>query len=378
MSELTQEYNISTTFDFEQILNPVRFCDCTIIVGGTEFRSHRVLLAGCSSYFACFFFSDSVTVCELKDYCPIAFQQFLNFLYTKKVTVTPDSLPALIRIAYYLEIKTLFDVVAEFLDQVASYRSALGLLKGSSFALTKLQGFRKYISSMIEKLGLETDFSFMDIQDFKFLIKSSRFKNQYQREELIQKYCLGKGINTDDFAEFKLFDPALPDESMHRTSFSAIVLSSPPDNGLFQLLSNQMGVSASGSLNGRDPKTVIQENPIRHWFTESDGNAWVLFEFKELYVQPTHYAIWSHGGSSTLRNWAFQASNDRSNWVVLSTHRDDEGVREPFSNKMWSIDTKGFFKYFRIIQTGSNWSGNRWLYLLRVEMWGVACSKDNA
>jgi hypothetical protein len=141
-------------------------------------------------------------------------------------------------------------------------------------------------------------------------------------------------------------------------------------------MASQIKVSASGMLNGRDPATIIEESPKRHWFTESDGNAWVLIEFTELYIQPTDYGIWSHSGASTLRNWAFQGSNDRMNWVVLSSHRNDETIRAPFSSGIWPINTNGFFKFFRILQTGNNWSGNRWLSMMKLEIWGVACSMD--
>jgi hypothetical protein len=110
---------------------------------------------------------------------------------------------------------------------------------------------------------------------------------------------------------------------------------------------------SSGMFDGRDASSVIQEKPRRHWFTESEGNARVPIEFTELFIRPTDDAIWSHGGASTLRNWAFQASNDSLNWIVLSTHRNDESIRAPFSTATWPINTNGFFKYFRVLQTGN-------------------------
>jgi hypothetical protein len=61
---------------------------------------------------------------------------------------------------------------------------------------------------------------------------------------------------------------------------------------------------------------------------------------------------------------------------VLSTHRNDEKIRAPFSSATWPVNTNGFFKYFRVLQTGNNWSGNRWLYMMKLEIWGIACSMD--
>lgn len=151
----------------------------------------------------------------------------------------------------------------------------------------------------------------------------------------------------------------------------------PPNPGLVHGLASEINVSSSGQLNGRDPSSIIQENPSHHWYTESDGKAWVLLEFQSSLINPTHYAIWSHGGTSTLRNWCFQGSNDRQNWTDLSVHQNDESIREPLSKGEWPISTNQTFKYFRLMQTGENWAGNKWLYLRKIDLWGVAYEKKD-
>lgn len=377
MTEQVHQYTEQTAFDLSAIYESSRFCDCVVVVENQEFKAHRVILAASSKYFNKVFEDETVTRVELKDISKDSFSQFLLFTYTNKINVSAETAQGLLRIAYNLEAPTLLDVLAKFLDEVTKPAIVLTLLKEVHFALSKLPRFLKMAATSIEDIHPKTDFSFMDKEDFRILIKKSRFPNQYIRDDIIERYCKATGIDIEEFAEFKAFDPSLPDESVGKMTFSAVCLTSPPDSGLFARLGpDQVEVFGSGALNGRDPSTLIEEDPIRHWFTESDGNAWVLFEFKELYIQPTHYGIWSHGGSSTLRNWSFQASNDRSNWIVLSTHNNDESIKEPFSEHIWPIDTNGFWRYFRIIQTGNNWSGNRWLYMQRVEIWGVACSKD--
>ena len=375
--EHSQEFNIPMNFDLADVYKDGLFYDCTVEVAGKSFKTHRVLLAGSSKYFYEKFKDGMTTELSLGDaYDAKCFGLFINFLYTRKITVTLANLNGLLKIAYNLEITTLFNLINDFLHTVANPDTAILLLRNVSFALSKLPRFMKFCATLVEKTSPTTDFAFMAPPEFKILIKKARFSSGYVRDEIIERYCKARCVDQKEFDEFKRFDPALPDTSIKKQSFSAVCLAAPPDPGLFKRLAGSVEVEASGSLNGRDPHTLIEEDPIKHWFTESDGNAWVLFEFKDLYIQPTHYAIWSHGGSSTLRNWAFQASNDRTNWVVLSTHNNDESLKEPFSQKEWPLDTNGYFKYFRIIQTGFNWSGNRWLYLQKVEIWGVACSKD--
>ena len=193
---------------------------------------------------------------------------------------------------------------------------------------------------------------------------------------MLVKYLTATGADAEKFSEFAAGMAGAVDDNIQRTAYSAVFMCSPPDPGLLRAMASEVRVTSSEMVNGRDPSSLIEENPRQHWFTESDGNAWVVVEFTELHIQPTDYAIWSHGGASTLRNWAFQGSNDRTNWVVLSNHRNDESIRAPFSTCTWPINTNGFFKYFRIIQTGNNWSGNRWLYMMKIDIWGVACQRD--
>lgn len=377
MSEQSQVLTRDTVFDFDKIAVDQRFCDCTIIAEGKEFKSHRVLLCGCSKFFNEYFKDNSITTCTLDSkYTASSFQLFLTFLYTKKINLNLENLAGALLLAFNLKIETLFNTINDYLQTIANPDTALVLLKHVGFALSELTRFMKFCATLMEKMSAHTDFAFLKVPEFKLLIKKARFSNGYVRDDIIAKYCRSAQIDQEQFAEFKQFDPALPDSSLKKPTFSAVCLAAPPDPGLFHRLRDQIGVEASGSLNGRDPATIVEDDPIKHWFTESDGNAWVLFEFKELYIQPTHYGIWSHGGTSTLKNWAFQASNDRQNWIVLSTHNNDESLRKPFSEKTWPLETNGYFKYFRIIQTGHNWSGNRWLYLQKVEIWGVACSKD--
>jgi hypothetical protein len=375
MAVQVQERQTVISFDFSAIAPSALFSDCTLTVQGATFLSHRVLLAGLSKVLASSF-SDGTTTVDLPSFQPDAFRLFLDFLYSGKLGLSPAALPGLLRVAYDLEIKPLFDLCGEFVDQSSSARTVLPLLRQLSFALDRLPNFLRFVAALIEALTADTDFSFLSPAQFKLLIAHSRFTTAYVRDDIIRKYITATAADSEAFADFAENRPGELEDTIARTAYSAVFICSPPDAGLLRSMASQVGVISSGMLNGRDPSSIIQESPRKHWFTESDGNAWVLVEFTELYIQPTDYAIWSHGGASTLRNWMFQGSNDRLNWVVLSTHKNDESIKAPFSTVTWPINTNGFFKYFRVLQTGNNWSGNRWLYMMKLEIWGIACSMD--
>ena len=377
MSGQVQEYNIAVAFDLVPFSASRKFSDCVLKVGGEEMKSHRILLAGCSPVLAEKFADESVTTVELEGLNVESFKLFLDYMYSGKLQLSQGTLPGLLRIAYDLEIKSLFDVCSEFVDQISSARTVLHLLQQVAFALPKLPNFLKFCAALIEAVQNDTAFEFLTVDQFKLLLTRCRFTSNYVRDDIIRKYLSATGADPEKFAEFaESMAGAMEDTSIQRTAYSAVFICSPPDPGLLRSMASEIRVTSSGMLNGRDPSSIIEENPTRHWFTESDGNAWVVIEFTELYIQPTDYAIWSHGGASTMRNWQFQGSNDRLNWVVLSNHRNDESIRAPFSTATWPINTNGFFKYFRIVQTGNNWSGNRWLYMMKMEIWGVACQMD--
>jgi hypothetical protein len=376
MSLPVHEFFRPQQFDFGPLAS--LFTDCTVSLCDGSLRSHRLLLAASSPAFRAHFSDDSVASLSLPSVSLEAFRLFAAFLQTSRIPLSLPALPPVLRLACDLDCAPLLAVCAEFVDEVSSRRTVLPLLRDLAFALHRLPLFLKFAAALIEALDSETDFAFLAPEQFKLLVSRARFTAPYVRDEVICRYLAGTGAAESAFAEFARPLPGVLEDTIERAAYSAVFICAPPDAGLLRSLAAQVAVTSSAMANARDPASIIEEAPARHWYTESDGNAWVMVEFTELYIQPTDYGIWSHFGSSTLRNWTLHGSNDRTVWVNLSSHRDDESVREPGSSAIWPVNTNGFFKYFRIMQTGSNWSGNRWMYLLKVEIWGVACQMDHS
>ena len=74
-------------------------CDVTVLVGGEQFRAHRLILAAGSSYMRARFRSDMKDggikpQIELVDVPARAFRSVLEFLYTQTCEVTSESLLA--------------------------------------------------------------------------------------------------------------------------------------------------------------------------------------------------------------------------------------------------------------------------------------------
>eukprot|EP01127_Copromyxa_protea_P019762 TRINITY_DN648_c0_g1_i1.p1 TRINITY_DN648_c0_g1~~TRINITY_DN648_c0_g1_i1.p1 ORF type:complete len:460 (-),score=44.09 TRINITY_DN648_c0_g1_i1:86-1444(-) len=113
---------------------------------------------------------------------------------------------------------------------------------------------------------------------------------------------------------------------------------------------------------------------------------------EDVTLLPTHYTI-RHGSNSKqdcLRIWLLLASNDNSNWKVLSRHKDDKFLNSAFATHTWKIPTQNFlepepseasegdvvasdrygWRYFRICQTGHNVSMTNFLSISGVEFYG--------
>jgi len=69
-------------------------CDVVLIVNGTEFPAHKIMLASCSPYFhamfTCFEESKQHKV-VLKDIDSKALELLLEYIYTSKVQITEDN-----------------------------------------------------------------------------------------------------------------------------------------------------------------------------------------------------------------------------------------------------------------------------------------------
>ena len=90
---------------------------------------------------------------------------------------------------------------------------------------------------------------------------------------------------------------------------------------------------------------------------------------------PTKYSL-RHGmgwGKYAVRNWTLQGSLDEKNWVDISVHLKDETISQSFGVGTWEVNRGGerAFRYFRILETGVNSSGNFVLALSGFELFGT-------
>ena len=108
-----------------------KLCDVVLRAGGTEIRTHRAILAACSSYFLAMFTHElresEQDVVEIKDMDPEILSCLVDFAYTGEVEVTVENVQEVLSAASLLQITQVQDICCEFLKKQLDANNCLGI-----------------------------------------------------------------------------------------------------------------------------------------------------------------------------------------------------------------------------------------------------------
>ncbi|CAF2457398.1 unnamed protein product [Rotaria sp. Silwood2] len=102
-----------------QMWKESRFCDLMLVVDGSEYLAHRIVLAAFSPKYRAFFrerCTDFVTRTHLRHTSHKGLQLVLNFLYTGELTLTFRNVNDILNCAKELDIGKIFEICEEFLS----------------------------------------------------------------------------------------------------------------------------------------------------------------------------------------------------------------------------------------------------------------------
>ncbi|CAF3587252.1 unnamed protein product [Rotaria sordida] len=102
-----------------QMWKESRFCDLMLVVDGSEYLAHRIVLAAFSPKYRTFFRerrTDFVTRTHLRHTSHKGLQLVLNFLYTGEFTLTFRNVNDILNCAKELDIGKIFEICEEFLS----------------------------------------------------------------------------------------------------------------------------------------------------------------------------------------------------------------------------------------------------------------------
>lgn len=108
------------------------------------------------------------------------------------------------------------------------------------------------------------------------------------------------------------------------------------------------------------PNNLIDYKHNNYYHSKDNGDAFVLFDFKDKLVQIKNYSIKSMNNFvhySHLRNWVLEVSSDKESWKIIDSHVDDDTLNGPGITVNFAVKKKdnNFHRFVRIRQTGKSW-----------------------
>lgn len=141
-----------------------------------------------------------------------------------------------------------------------------------------------------------------------------------------------------------------------------------------------INVKASSEYdNNRLAKNVVDlDNKSTMLRTKDEENSWLMYDFKEKKVRPTHYSITSKPfgpGDFHPVHWVIEGSNTNSNdWKILDTRNGITSLNSCSVTETFEIQERlksdEFYQFLRIRQTGKNAAGYYYLGFSALEFFG--------
>jgi hypothetical protein len=155
---------------------------------------------------------------------------------------------------------------------------------------------------------------------------------------------------------------------------------SDPLNGIIAHLTRACGenvhsrgivsVTASGKHMNHIPAIAADLESNSYFQTTNAPNSWLCYDFKNVALRPTHYAVRSYfgGGPGTNhpKSWVVEGSRDGKGWTELDWRDDnDDNTTQTFA-----LARSDEVRLIRFRQTGPNYAGYHYLGFSSLKIFG--------
>jgi hypothetical protein len=127
------------------------------------------------------------------------------------------------------------------------------------------------------------------------------------------------------------------------------------------------------------PLCVLNPPSSCVWASNWEVNSYIVFSFKKHLIRMTNYTyIVRYDQSANMpRGWKLEASNDKENWELLHNVTNCSDLDTHNVYKTYSCVSIGAYKYFRIMQTQTNWDGGLFFHVAKLEFFGTIYSSSD-
>jgi len=126
-----KEYFCDVFSQLSQLRRNDKFCDITIVVGGSKYRAHKVILTAACPYFEAMFCSGMMEshqdIVEVQNIDPCAFEAILGMIYDGQIFISDSSVQSILFAASIFQIEHLKKACSDFLIQELNPQNCLGI-----------------------------------------------------------------------------------------------------------------------------------------------------------------------------------------------------------------------------------------------------------
>jgi hypothetical protein len=106
------------------------------------------------------------------------------------------------------------------------------------------------------------------------------------------------------------------------------------------------------------------------FWSETEPDQWICFDFKTIRIRPTHYTIQTYDRECHLKNWVIEGSDDGVSWTEIDRRENNRDLKKEFAVKTFTVSRSGSFPRIRLSQIGPNHYGNNELAFAAFELFG--------
>jgi hypothetical protein len=114
-------------------------------------------------------------------------------------------------------------------------------------------------------------------------------------------------------------------------------------------------------------KHLVDRKLALAFFSKDEPDQWVCWDFGELVIRPTHYAV----EAWFLRSWVLEGSWDGGSWTEIDREIEDQNFKGPWAMASFSVSKPAEFRFVRLRQRGRNHHGYYDLRLGTFEFFGT-------
>jgi len=149
------------------------------------------------------------------------------------------------------------------------------------------------------------------------------------------------------------------------------------DEDIIEITANQTEPRRFGSVNGGNPRVVVDLDSDVGWYDNNQNQSWLQFDFKDRKICISSYTIkfatgTSRGGSPA--RWIVEGSDDLGSWTVIDNRENYTGNFRDHQIENFECSSKSSqaFRYVRILVRIHEfyWGGNYQMAMTAIEFFG--------